>query len=107
MKLTNKHSGEVIDLDKKTPLEVHALYEDLKIKLKIFKEMEAKLKEFIIEKGAKSEEYGVLKVKQQTRFSFDTKKFESEATKQEKECIELAEKIKKEYLKGTIFYKIY
>lgn len=109
--LVNFRSGEVIDLDKATPSEITEALSLVIIKRKELQDIEKRVKQHIEAKGqlefiendsgTPTAIFGIAKVRKALRKSFDKKRFEEKATKEEKEVVAQADEIKDKYIKLT------
>lgn len=109
--LVNYRTGEVIDLSKATPVEITEALSMLIIKRKELQAIEDKVKKHIKQSELYFDdnvaEYGIAKVRKGYRQSFDKKKFESKATQQERDIMELADEVQKKYTKLTEIITIF
>lgn len=109
-KLMNIQTGEIIDLKKSSPKEITEALSLVIIKRKELEEIEKRVKKHIKDLNLNFEEnssgimeaqFGLARVRKGYRESFDKKKLELDGTDKEKKVVELAEQVKKKYLKLT------
>jgi hypothetical protein len=106
-------TGETKDIEKATPMEISSFLTDINRRAKTLKKTEEKIKDYVKGK-VDSKDYnedgvamfGEHKLKKYYQFRFDKKRFDKEATDEEKRVLFEAEQIEEKYKTGQEVTKI-